>query len=118
MQYHIAVTDDDDINLKAAELILSFNGYKVSCFKSGEELLQFLVDQTPDLILLDLHMTGIDGFETMRRINSMEVGSKVPVIFSVLTVLNQQQALDRCGGKLGNKGVEGAYTAIKMANLV
>ena len=30
---------------------------------------------------------------------------KVPVIFSVLTVLNQQQALDRCGGKLGNKGI-------------
>ena len=42
---------------------------------------------------------------------------KVPVIFSVLTVLNQQQALDRCGGKLGNKGIEGAYTAIRMANI-
>lgn len=42
---------------------------------------------------------------------------KVPVIFSVLTVLNKQQALDRAGGKLGNKGVEGAYTAIRMANL-
>ena len=41
----------------------------------------------------------------------------VPVIFSVLTVLNKQQALDRCGGKLGNKGIEGAYTAIRMANL-
>lgn len=41
----------------------------------------------------------------------------VPVIFSVLTTLNRQQALDRCGGKLGNKGVEGAYTAIRMANL-
>ena len=41
----------------------------------------------------------------------------VPVIFSVLTVLNQQQALDRCGDKLGNKGIEGAYTAIRMANL-
>ena len=42
---------------------------------------------------------------------------KVPVIFSVLTTLNKQQALDRCGGKLGNKGIEGAYTAIRMANL-
>lgn len=41
----------------------------------------------------------------------------VPVIFSVLTTLNKQQALDRAGGKLGNKGVEGAYTAIRMANL-
>lgn len=48
---------------------------------------------------------------------TLNAQGKVPVIFSVLTVLNQQQALDRCGGKLGNKGVEGAYTAIRMANL-
>ena len=41
----------------------------------------------------------------------------VPVIFSVLTALDKQQALDRSGGRLGNKGVEGAYTAIRMANL-
>lgn len=40
-----------------------------------------------------------------------------PVIFSVLTTLNKQQALDRAGGKLGNKGIEGAVTAIQMANL-
>ena len=42
---------------------------------------------------------------------------KVPVVFSVLTVLDRQQALDRCGGKLGNKGIEGAVTAIRMANI-
>ncbi len=48
---------------------------------------------------------------------TLNAQGKVPVIFSVLTVLNQQQALDRCGGKLGNKGVEGAFTAIRMANL-
>lgn len=48
---------------------------------------------------------------------SLNVQGKVPVIFSVLTVNNKQQALDRCGGRLGNKGVEGAYTAIRMANL-
>lgn len=40
-----------------------------------------------------------------------------PVIFSVLTTLNRQQALDRAGGKLGNKGIEGAVTAMRMANL-
>ncbi len=40
----------------------------------------------------------------------------VPVIFSVLTTNTMQQALDRAGGALGNKGVEGAITAIKMAN--
>ena len=48
---------------------------------------------------------------------ALNAQGNVPVIFSVLTVLNRQQALDRCGGKLGNKGIEGAYTAIRMANL-
>ena len=48
---------------------------------------------------------------------TLNAQGKVPVIFSVLTVMNKQQALDRCGGRLGNKGIEGAYTAIRMANL-
>lgn len=42
---------------------------------------------------------------------------KGPIIFSVLTTLTKQQAIDRAGGALGNKGVEGAITAIKMANI-
>jgi len=42
---------------------------------------------------------------------------KTPVIFGVLTVDNEQQALDRAGGVLGNKGAEAAVAAIKMANL-
>lgn len=50
-------------------------------------------------------------------VSILNAQGKVPVIFSVLTTLNKQQALDRCGGKLGNKGIEGAYTAIRMANL-
>lgn len=48
------------------------------------------------------------------RLNSL---GKAPVIFGVLTVDNPQQALDRAGGKLGNKGSEAAVAAIKMANL-
>ena len=42
--------------------------------------------------------------------------TRKPVIFGVITTLNQQQALDRAGGKLGNKGEEAALTAIKMLN--
>jgi 6,7-dimethyl-8-ribityllumazine synthase len=41
----------------------------------------------------------------------------IPFIFGVLTTENQQQALDRAGGRLGNKGDEAAYTAIKMVAL-
>jgi 6,7-dimethyl-8-ribityllumazine synthase len=42
--------------------------------------------------------------------------SRKPVIFGVLTTLNKQQAMDRAGGKFGNKGEEAALTAIKMLN--
>lgn len=49
----------------------------------------------------------------------MRVGldNKLPVIFGVLTPLNQEQALDRAGGKHGNKGVEAAITALKMIQM-
>ena len=57
-----------------------------------------------------LNALGANQYKSLDR-------AHVPVIFSVLTVLNKQQALDRCGGRLGNKGVEGAYTAMRMANL-
>lgn len=50
-------------------------------------------------------------------VTMLNVEHDVPVIFSVLTCDDTQQAEDRAGGKLGNKGVEGAYTAIRMANI-
>ena len=50
-------------------------------------------------------------------ISNVAIKYSKPVIFGVLTTDNQQQALDRAGGKHGNKGVEAAITAIKMANL-
>ena len=50
-------------------------------------------------------------------IKDLNIALEVPVIFGVLTDDNLQQAIDRSGGKHGNKGVEAAITAIKMATL-
>ncbi|MGM9795292.1 MAG: 6,7-dimethyl-8-ribityllumazine synthase [Candidatus Aphodosoma sp.] len=47
-------------------------------------------------------------------ITELNLKGDIPVIFSILTTNTKQQALDRAGGYLGNKGVEGAITAIKM----
>jgi 6,7-dimethyl-8-ribityllumazine synthase len=49
-------------------------------------------------------------------VTEVALKSKKPVIFGVLTTLNKQQAMDRAGGKYGNKGEEAALTAIKMLN--
>ena len=48
----------------------------------------------------------------------MNSRAEIPVIFGVLTTDNEQQALDRAGGKLGNKGAEAAECAIKMHDFV
>jgi len=50
-------------------------------------------------------------------ISNVSIKYSKPVIFGVLTTDNQQQAIDRAGGKHGNKGDEAAFTAIKMAQL-
>jgi 6,7-dimethyl-8-ribityllumazine synthase len=47
-------------------------------------------------------------------ITEVNIKTKKPVIFGVLTTLNKKQALERAGGKLGNKGEEAAVTAVKM----
>lgn len=52
-----------------------------------------------------------------RGITNLNLDYNIPFIFGVLTTLNLQQALDRAGGKHGNKGDEAAVTAIKMAAL-
>lgn len=50
-------------------------------------------------------------------VTMLNAQGKTPVVFSVLTVDNKEQAKERAGGKLGNKGTEGAVTAMQMANL-
>lgn len=54
---------------------------------------------------------------TTQGIAQLNIQYDIPFIFGLLTTNNLQQALDRCGGKLGNKGIECAVTAIKMASL-
>lgn len=51
-------------------------------------------------------------------ITEVNIKTKKPVIFGILTVLNKKQALERAGGKLGNKGEEAAMTAVKMLELI
>ncbi len=77
----ITVVDDDTANLKIAGHILSELGMRISALKSGEMLLEFLKNNAPDLILLDIHMPGMDGFETIRKLRALDAGAHVPVIF-------------------------------------
>lgn len=77
----ILVVDDDVSNLKMASHILTEADMRVSCLKSGEEALKFLQCSRPDIILLDIHMTGMDGFDTMAAIREQDEMAAIPIIF-------------------------------------
>jgi len=81
IQDWILVVDDDTANLKMASRILSMEKMRVSCLKSGEDAIKFLQRNRPDLILLDIHMPGMDGFETIAAIRESEGISDIPIIF-------------------------------------
>ena len=81
MDNWILVVDDDAANLRMASRILSAEGARASCLKSGEEALKFLRGNKPDLILLDIHMPGMDGFETIAAIKESKDTADIPVIF-------------------------------------
>jgi|GEM_PF-244241 len=76
----ILVVDDAEINLKIAEKIIS-REYSVECVSSGEDCLAYLMDHNPDLILLDLHMPELDGFEVMEKLKASANWKDIPVIF-------------------------------------
>jgi two-component system KDP operon response regulator KdpE len=73
----ILVVDDEPAIVRLVRATLQADGYAVATASRGEEALEFLDEQRPDLIVLDLMMPGIDGFETLRRIRTQ---SQVPVI--------------------------------------
>lgn len=79
----VVVVDDDIMNLKMAGRILSTNNMRVTALKSGQALLDYIKEnETPDLILLDINMPGMDGFETLKKLREQEVGQEeIPVIF-------------------------------------
>ena len=82
MNEWILVIDDDANNLKAASHILVKSGMRASCVRSGEDALRFLAGgRRPDLILLDIHMPTMDGFETLRRIRADEQTAAIPVVY-------------------------------------
>ena len=84
MPYKIAVVDDDALTLKVAGHILSKNGMTITAFRSGKDLLDHITDSRMDLILLDILMPEMDGFETLGRLRQIEKDlglDETPVIF-------------------------------------
>jgi len=85
----ILAVDDDERNLLAISEVLASTG-DVICAQSGEEALRFLLKEDFAIILLDVLMPGIDGYETAALIRQREQSRRTPIIF--LTAINKEQA--------------------------
>lgn len=85
----ILLVDDQLANLKVLLSLLQSNGYRVLVADSGERALTILDNTLPDLILLDIMMPGMDGFETCRKIKSKSQTVSIPVIF--MTALDSNE---------------------------
>ena len=84
MGYWIVIVDDDVIELRNARNLLSGGDMRVSCLHSGADLLHFMENNTPDLVLLDILMPDMDGFESFHALRALEEEkgrNATPVIF-------------------------------------
>ena len=95
MNQIVLVVDDDVTSLKLATSILE-KDYRVAAAISGKMAFKYLENNTPDLILLDLNMPDMDGFEVMEQLNANPKFSKIPVIFLSASQTPQSEA--RCLG--------------------
>lgn len=86
----VLVVDDHPASRMTAVALLSVEGYEVYEAESGPEALKSVGETDPDLILLDVMMPGMDGFEVCRRLKQDEQTRLIPVIF--ITALNDRRA--------------------------
>ncbi|MEG4943695.1 EAL domain-containing protein [Microcoleus sp. F4-D5] len=77
----ILIVDDNPNNLKLLFDFLKESGFKVLVAKDGESAIEKLQEVSPNIILLDVMMPGIDGFETCYRLKSSVATKDIPVIF-------------------------------------
>ncbi len=86
MSATILVVEDEHAVARGVQYALQQEGYAVTVAGSGEEGLEFATQQAPDLVILDVRLPGIDGFEVLRRLRAS--GSKAPVL--VLTARDDE----------------------------
>ena len=77
----ILIVDDTPANIQTLAAILKSKGYQISAATNGKQAIEVLARMQPDLILLDVMMPEMDGFETCRQLKAAERWRHIPVIF-------------------------------------
>jgi DNA-binding response OmpR family regulator len=91
----VLVADDDPVILRLIEVNLGLEGFEVETANRGEDVLGKAKDVAPDVILLDVMMPGMSGWEVARRLRDDGETSRIPVVF--LSARTQEE--DRLKGE-------------------
>ena len=90
---HILIVDDNKMNLNTAKYVLN-DKYKITAFSSSAQAVKFTSECCVDLILLDIMMPEMNGFEVWEQMREQELNRNTPVIF--LTADNNPDTESRC----------------------
>ncbi|MFZ6029068.1 MAG: GAF domain-containing protein [Chloroflexota bacterium] len=85
----ILIVDDEPTNLQVLSDFLNDRGFEITIARSGAKAIERIRYAPPDLILMDVAMPGMDGFETCRRLKAMDEAKDIPVLF--LTAMTSQE---------------------------
>lgn len=97
----VLVVDDDPRNRKLMEMLIQADDFAVRCVDSGQAALAAVADEAPELILLDIMMPGMDGFDVLRRLKADPVANRIPVI--MVTALDDEASRTRLSAAGANR---------------
>lgn len=80
MQRRVLIIEDEKLIILSTQMVLEASGFRVDSAMDGEEGIQKAKQSAPDLILLDIMMPGIDGWETLTRLKQDPETADVPVV--------------------------------------
>jgi len=89
----ILVCDDEKHMLRLLEFNLKNSGHRIICATSGQEVLEHITTEMPQLLIIDLMMPDIDGFETIRQLREIPGANQLPVV--VLTGRGQSNTREQ-----------------------
>ena len=123
MGYWIVVVDDDAMALTHVKNILREQDMRVSCLRSGQDLLKFMTKNAPDLVLLDIQMPEMDGFETYQALRHIETDAgrePTPIIFlsGMETSEAEQRSLEQGASDFIRKPVHKEILVKRILNAV
>ncbi len=95
---YILIVDDEWMNRELLEAYLKMGGYRVGQANNGEKALEMVADQPPALVMLDVRLPGISGFEVCRRLKEGATTSAIPVVMvTALDSTEDQQQITAAG---------------------